>query len=465
MSSASSATIPAVDGSADPTESRLLASFSGLVLILDRDGTIIDVSTGVDLEPHPGWRKLVGRPWLEVVLGDSKAKVERLMEEAISGTTTRTREVNLRVDGMGDLPFRCTGSRLDDERIIVLGLDIRDIAELQQRMISSQQAMDLEFERMRQSEAQYRVLFHVSAEGVLIAQGPRHSILEANPAAATLLNTTAEALHGKSVLDLFVTRGQESLATLVASVKAGKPLEITLEPKGRPGTELTATATMFRKSGAVVLLLRLWPAGAAATTSASESRVLDVIEAMPDAFVVAGEDLNILSANPSFCELVQQATEGQVVGQSLDRWLGRPGVDLNIIVSNLREHGMVRSFSTIIRGDFGAEQGATVAAVSAPEAKMPCYGFIIRPMTSPMIGRSGPTFQARSAEQLRDLVGRVSLKAIVKESADLIERLCIEVALDLSGNNRAAAAQLLGLSRQSLYSKLRRHRLEEFQPS
>jgi DNA-binding NtrC family response regulator len=54
-------------------------------------------------------------------------------------------------------------------------------------------------------------------------------------------------------------------------------------------------------------------------------------------------------------------------------------------------------------------------------------------------------------------VGRVSLKDIVQESTDLIERLCIEAALDVSGNNRAAAAQLLGLSRQSLYSKLRRH--------
>jgi DNA-binding NtrC family response regulator len=65
----------------------------------------------------------------------------------------------------------------------------------------------------------------------------------------------------------------------------------------------------------------------------------------------------------------------------------------------------------------------------------------------------------RSVEQLRELVGRVSLKEIVRESADLIERLCIKAALDVSGNNRASAAQLLGLSRQGLYSKLRRHGL------
>ena len=42
-----------------------------------------------------------------------------------------------------------------------------------------------------------------------------------------------------------------------------------------------------------------------------------------------------------------------------------------------------------------------------------------------------------------------------------IERLCIETALELTGNNRASAAELLGLSRQSLYVKLRRYGLAD----
>jgi DNA-binding NtrC family response regulator len=44
----------------------------------------------------------------------------------------------------------------------------------------------------------------------------------------------------------------------------------------------------------------------------------------------------------------------------------------------------------------------------------------------------------------------------------MIERLCIEAALQVSGNNRASTAQLLGLSRQGLYLKLHRHGLAEF---
>ena len=62
-------------------------------------------------------------------------------------------------------------------------------------------------------------------------------------------------------------------------------------------------------------------------------------------------------------------------------------------------------------------------------------------------------------EQLTQLVGRVPLKDLVRESTDLIEQLCIEAALELTQDNRASAAELLGLSRQSLYVKLRRYGL------
>jgi DNA-binding NtrC family response regulator len=58
-----------------------------------------------------------------------------------------------------------------------------------------------------------------------------------------------------------------------------------------------------------------------------------------------------------------------------------------------------------------------------------------------------------------ELIGRVALKDLVREATDVIERLCIEAALELSGDNRASAAEILGLSRQSLYVKLRRYGL------
>jgi len=55
-----------------------------------------------------------------------------------------------------------------------------------------------------------------------------------------------------------------------------------------------------------------------------------------------------------------------------------------------------------------------------------------------------------------DLVGTASLKELVSATSDVVEKMCIETAVRLTNNNRVAAAEMLGLSRQSLYVKLRK---------
>jgi DNA-binding NtrC family response regulator len=57
---------------------------------------------------------------------------------------------------------------------------------------------------------------------------------------------------------------------------------------------------------------------------------------------------------------------------------------------------------------------------------------------------------------LASLVGTAPLKTLVASTRDAIERMCIEAALRLTGNNRASAARVLGLSRQALYLKMNR---------
>lgn len=449
---------------ANPLASRLIASLADLALVVDLDGKIVDVASGEGLGQHPGWRKLVGKRWVDVLTPESRGKVEPLLREAAAGHTTRSRELNLHVDGVGELPFRFTGVLVDERHVLALGIDLRPIASVQQSLVTAQQAMELEYERVRQSEAQYRVLFHVCGEAVLLTRGPRQIVEEANPAALKLLATTEAGVQGKALRDLVSPESRDELAALLASVEAGRAIEVPLRMRvhGQADLEFRASATMFRQSGGSVLLLRFWPLRPEAGARNGDERVLKVLEAMPDAFVVTDDTLSIVSANASFCELVERASEAQVIGTSLDRWLGRAGVDVNIITSNLREHGLIRNFATVIRSDFGAERPATVTAVATPDEEVRCYGFTIR-ATLPL-GRM-TSLQSRSTEQLQALVGRATLKEIVQESADMIERLCIEAALEISGNNRAAAAQLLGLSRQSLYTKLRRHGMEAFSPT
>ncbi|HEU4408984.1 MAG TPA: transcriptional regulator PpsR [Polyangiaceae bacterium] len=446
----------------------MLTSAADLALILDREGVILEVWPGELIEPHPGWPALVGRRWRETLAPDSQDKVEPLLKEASGGRPGRPRELNQRVEGLGEVPFRFSAVQLDDQpRVMALGRDLRPLADLQQRMVSSQQAMDREYVRLRQIDTRYRVLFQVSSEGAVVADAASGKVLEANPAAASMLGEAPKGLQGKTLLELFEPKSRPAVQALLTALEAGaRPADVRAQLRGQKEGEVTVAATLFRQTGSALTLLRFWPGGDAATAGAARgSRMLATLDVMPEGFVVTDEDQRILCANAAFCELVQQANENQVIGQPLDRWLGRPGVDLPILLATLREHRSVRNFATIIRSDFGPSQEGLVTAVAALDGMTPCLGFTIRAVSSRLWAAQSKPASPRSVEQLRELVGRVPLKDLVRESADLIEKLCIEAALDVSGNNRASAAQLLGLSRQGLYSKLRRHGLPEFDPT
>ena len=145
--------------------------------------------------------------------------------------------------------------------------------------------------------------------------------------------------------------------------------------------------------------------------------------------------------------------------------MGRSGVDLDILIANLRQHGSVKLFGTTLRGELGEPAEVEISAVTVMNGGQPCFGFAIRD-----VARRLPREAAQerrlppSLGHLSGLIGRVALKDLVREATDVIERLCIEAALELTSDNRASAAEILGLSRQSLYIKLRRYGLGPLAP-
>jgi transcriptional regulator PpsR len=189
--------------------------------------------------------------------------------------------------------------------------------------------------------------------------------------------------------------------------------------------------------------------------------LLKLVQSAPDCLVVTDLEGRVISANMAFIELAQLTTEEQVRGETLDRWLGRTGVDLSVMVSNLRQRGAVRLFATTLRGEYGAITDVEISATMVPHGDHPFLGFTIRDVGRRLNGHDTRATRElpRSVGQLTELVGRVPLKDIVGETTDLIEQLCIEAALELTRDNRASAAEMLGLSRQSLYVKLRRYGL------
>ena len=186
-------------------------------------------------------------------------------------------------------------------------------------------------------------------------------------------------------------------------------------------------------------------------------KLLKVVESAPDGFVVTDNAGNILTANAAFLEMAGLNSENEATGEPLDRWIGQSGVDLDVLIANLRQRSTLRHFLTTLHGENGASVQVEISAVAVGNGGAPSFGFAIRNIAMRMRGEPRAAKELpRSVEQLTELIGRVSLKDLVREATDVIERLCIEAALELTGDNRASAAEMLGLSRQSLYVKLRK---------
>ncbi len=451
------------------TTAGLIAAAADVALVIDRKGVIKDMAFGSDELSREVDTEWTGQSWVETVSIESRPKIEALLKDADTNAGLRWRQLNHSTARGASLPVMYSAIRLgDDGRILALGRDLRAVSSLQQRLIAAEQSIERDYSRLRHAEMRYRLLFQVSSEPVLVVDAATQRVVDSNPAAAQLLGEGAKRLVGRSFPDGFDAAGTKAINTLLSTVRAtGRAEDLRVRLSGGQ-REFRVSASLFRQDNASHFLVRLSPvhANAEASLPRAKSRLLEVVEGLPDGVVVTSTDGRILTANRAFLDLAQLATEEQARNQSLERCLGRPGVDLGVLVANLRQHGSVRLFSTTLRGEYGSSSEVEISAVSVPEGSEPCFGFTMRNVGRRMAVESRAARELpRSVEQLTELVGRVSLKDLVRETTDVIERLCIEAALELTRDNRASAAEMLGLSRQSLYVKLRRYGLGDLDSS
>ncbi|WP_295683290.1 transcriptional regulator PpsR [uncultured Nevskia sp.] len=446
----------------------LIAAAADVALVLDGDGVIRDVALGSEDMLLEGCRKWIGQPWAETVTVESRAKVETLLREATSKAERRWRQVNHPSSRGSDVPVLYSAVRVGQNgQVVAFGRDLRPNAQLQQRLVDAQQSMERDYWRLRHVETRYRLLFMSSLEAVLIIDAATQKIVEANPAAGELLGENARKVVGRSFPEGFDTESTSTIGLLLARARAvgrGDDTRVRLSSDAR---EFLIAASLFSQENGSFFLVRLAPVRGDSGEAAVPRSIVKVMESLPDGFVVTDLEGQVITANRAFVDLAQTVSEAQLRGESLERWLGRSGVDFSVLIGSIRQHGSVRLFSTVLRGEHGATSDVEVSAVSVPHGEPPCLGFTIRDVgrraassVSARVAQELP----RSANQLTELVGRVSLKELVRESTDLIEKLCIEAALELTRDNRASAAEMLGLSRQSLYVKLRRYGLGDLGP-
>ena len=460
-----STTSPAhVLGQLNPDEvAHIVQASADISLTLNREGVIQSIAFGNPDLRSPSLESWVGKNWLDVVTSESRPKIQALLQDANETSLSRFRQINVPSPGSADLPLLCATLKVGSTgQIIALARDLREISLLQQRLVDAQQAIERDYTRLRQLETRYRVLFEMASEAVIVLDANTFKVIEANPRAADLLGDSVKKLSGRLLMD-YLTKGDRIQVQSLLSKVAYTSTVAELNTSILSGQEVYLSAAPFRNENQSLILVTLKRSGELVDRhdSNAQSLVIQALENAPDGFIVTNSAGKILTANQAFLRLIMSDKLEQILNEPLDRWLERSSVDLRVMLSNLHEKGSIKLFATSIRDSFGTLHPVEISAVSVPYPHA-CLGFAIREVGSRIRSKIQPEESiTRSSEELTQLVGRLPLKEIINETTDLIEQLCIKAALDLTRGNRVSASEMLGLSRQSLYIKLRKYDLSD----
>jgi transcriptional regulator PpsR len=456
--------------------SGLTISQPDVTLLLDLDGVIREatLADGLPTEAAQSW---VGRHWGDTVADGAGDKVRRILQDARTAGVSAYRMVDQRFPNGLELAVEYSTIRLGGEAgMIAIGKNQQTVAALQHRLIAAQQAREQDYWKLREVETRYRLLFDTSSEVVLVIRAEGLRVMEANLAALRALGLTP----GQDLLPELSPTEHEAFRAMLARVhEQGRAPGIVVH-LGVDRSAWTMRASLMSAEPARAFLLQLSPMAALSAPSAHAPMpraanptlpIEDLLERVPDAFVVIDQNGAILRANAAFLDLIQAGAEGSVLGERLGRWLSHPGADLAALLATVQRDRFVRRFATTLQGELASDIEVEISAAGNADGQPRFFALLIRDVSRRIavaggdacgcvpVATDGHTLLAALGAMADDL-GQTSLPTLIKQTVGLVERHYIEAALERADGNRTATAELLGLSRQSLYMKLNRYGLE-----
>jgi transcriptional regulator PpsR len=437
-----------------------------VTIFLDHAGVIrrAALSSAIPDEALDDW---VGRPWSETVEAFGSESLKCLVDDARDLGVSAFRQVNQIFPSGLRLPIEYTAVRLgDDAGLVAIGRSLHAVTELQSRLVEAQQTMERDYWKLREVETRYRLLFGASSDAVIVLRVNGLAIQDLNPAASRALAGAPgghRALVGRDFAgELLAAERDLFHAMLQRLADQGSAPGILLHLGAQRAAWMVRASRLASETGSLYLLQLTATQAATAHPGSAEAGCTDIlIERLPDGFVVTDREGLIRWVNPAFLDLVQLPTSTGAVQQSLGRWLDRPGADLGVLLATIARLGVVRPFLTRLRGELGAETEVEISAACDPDGEPASIGILLRDVGRRLPRRDNDERLGGRLAALTGRIGKGPLRALVDEAVRVLEQHYIEEALDLTRGNRTATADLLGLSRQSLYVKLKRYGLDQ----
>lgn len=411
----------------------------------------------------------VGKKLSDLTELDSASKIVKLLKAPIDLLTCEAkdleedwRHINFLASNAISAPFLVKFFKLKSEdHLVMIARDLGSMAKMQQKLMDTHRSMERDYLRLRHMESRYNALFENSSDPILVVDLTTKKVQQANSAVAKALAVDdPKKIVGSDFLSHFTSENREDLESLLASAQTQGRVKNLRVKINVSELDYNLFPTLLVQEGGAQLMVRLNVKNAQQSSNMSQltqAWFSDALEKAPYGFVVTDGAGLVLSVNEEFVSLAGAFTKSQVIGKPLESWLARGGVDWGVLVNNLKQMSSLRNFATelLTTSSLTLEVEISASTLSTEDKR---YAFFIRDVhrlsqTDPVASSS----MAGSVSQLAQLVGRMPMKDIVGETSDMIEKMCIQSALELTQNNRASAAEMLGLSRQSLYVKLHRY--------
>lgn len=439
----------------------IIAEVADVGVVISDSGSILSVIVNPSNEAFRELERWENHDIRSTMTIESVSKFEGRLAEFLEGKP-KVRPVELNhTDGSNrwEYPVRYSFHRIGpDGAILLLGRDLRPIAEMQQQLVEAQLSLERDYETQREYDTRFRVLMESTSEAVLFVSVLTGEITEANSAAVALIERPVENLVGNQLSGCFEGRKRGDMVESLASQAISDLSKQTVADLRGNALTVQIVPTLFRAAGERILLCRLVPQDDSAARSDDLSRNLQALYADgPEAMVFTSDGGDVLSANDAFLDLIDVAHDINVRGRSFADYLQRGSVDFKVMAENASRAGRMRNYATKLAGEYGSPRAVEVSVTKLAAGSHGIFAFVLRDANRSEATQARPhPGSDESMRSVAELVGSATLKDIVAETTNVVEKMCIETAVELTMNNRVAAAEMLGLSRQSLYVKLRK---------
>ena len=444
----------------------VLTSFADVCVVISADGLVVSALAKSETFSPDLCASWVGTP-LANQLGAASAR--RLTEklEALSHSPANSPrrpaawlELIHELGPNQTVPIRYALHKMPNEnKFLLAGEDQRSIMEIQQQLLNAQIALERDYEAQREIDTRYRILMDFTDEAVALVAIGSGAIVDINHGAAQLLGYSRSDMINQPLSRFFKGFSRESLLAVIDNGNHSSASDIRSFETRNTQRSLQLTGKIFRASGEQLAMLRL---SDTVEGTVGDGQLISGLRQLflkgVDAIVFTDRDGTILAAGETFLNLTDFPANSAIKGRSVAEFLGRGTVDLRVLLDNARRAGQLRMYATKIKTDFGTQLPVEISATWLDDQFEPVMALVFRNATNASTVRVDQSAAPDSnMSNIVELVGSSTLKDIVSETTDVIEKICIETAIELTRNNRVAAAEMLGLSRQSLYVKLRKY--------